>query len=90
MYCIWAGYNDTQTREPLPLDTFYTANNVITRGAGGRGYGYTDADRQATNGAGLYEDTAKLKVTVTEGADYSWLLWAAAALVGGSIIKRSL
>ena len=84
------GYNDTQTNEPLPLDKFYAASNVIARGAGGRGYGYTDADRQATNGAGLYEDTAKLKITVTEGADYSWLLWVAAALVGGSIIKRSL
>jgi hypothetical protein len=84
------GYNETQTNEPLPLDTFYSANNVIARGAGGRGYGYTDADRQATNGAGLYEDTAKLKITVTEGADLSWLLWVAATLVGAGIIKRSL
>ena len=35
-------------------------------------------DRQATNGAGLYEDAAKLKITVTEGADLNWLLLAAA------------
>ena len=36
------GYGANQASEPLPLDKFYAANNVITRGAGGRGYGYTD------------------------------------------------
>ena len=84
------GYGANQASEPLPLDKFYAANNVITRGAGGRGYGYTDSDRQATNGAGLYEDAAKLKITVTEGADLNWLLLAAAAVVAGIFVVRNI
>ena len=84
------GYGANQASEPLPLDKFYAANNVITRGAGGRGYGYTDSDRQATNGAGLYEDAAKLKITVTEGADLNWLLLAAAAAVAGIFVVRNI
>ena len=73
---------DTLMEVPMNLDGFYTANNVITAGAGGRGYGFTDEERQATNGAGLYEDAAKLKITVTEGADLNWLLIAAATVAG--------
>lgn len=82
------GYGVNQASEPLPLDVFYSADNVITQGAGGRGYGYTDGDRQATNGAGLYEDTAKLKITITEGADLNWLLWVAAGLAGFAVLKN--
>ena len=67
---------------------FYSASNVITQGAGGRGYGYTDSDRQATIGAGLYEDAAKLKITVTEGADLNWLLLAAAAVAGIFVVRN--
>ena len=81
---------DTRTSVPMSLDNFYKAKNVITAGAGGRGYGFTDEDRQATNGAGLYEDAAKLKITVTEGADFNWLLIAAAAVAGIAVLKRSL
>ena len=86
----YTGYDSTLTAEPLPIDNFYTADNVITTGARGRGYGYTDTTRTATNGAGLYEDTAKLKVTVTDGTDFNWLLIAAAAVAGIAVLKRSL
>ena len=82
------GYGANQASEPLPLDLYYSANNVITQGAGGRGYGYTDDERQATNGAGLYEDAAKLKITVTEGADLNWLLLAAAAVAGIFVVRN--
>lgn len=82
------GYGANQASESLPLDVFYSASNVITQGAGGRGYGYTDSDRQATNGAGLYEDAAKLKITVTEGADLNWLLLAAAAVAGIFVVRN--
>ncbi len=81
---------DTLTKVPMSLDSFHTAENVITAGAGGRGYGFTDDERQATNGAGLYEDAAKLKITVTEGSDLNWLLWAAAAVAGIAVLNRSL
>jgi len=82
------GFGENQVSEPLPLDILYSASNVITRGAGGRGYGYTDSDRQATNGAGLYEDAAKLKITITEGADLNWLLLIAAGLAGVAVLKN--
>ena len=82
------GYGSNKIEEPLPIPIYYTADNVITQGAGGRGYGYTDGDRQATNGAGLYEDTAKLKITITEGADLNWLLLAAAAVAGIFVVRN--
>jgi hypothetical protein len=86
----YTGYDDTLTAEPLPISEFYTAQNKITTGAGGLGYGYTNQERQATNGAGLYEDAAKLKITVTEGAHFNWLLIAAAAVAGIAVLNRSL
>jgi len=86
----YTGYDSTLLAEPLPISDFYTAQHKITTGAGGLGYGYTNQERQATNGAGLYEDAAKLKITVTEGADFNWLLIAAAAVAGIAVLNRSL
>jgi hypothetical protein len=81
---------ETLVPVPLGIDIMHEGDHVITTGAEARGYGYSQPTRTATNGAGMYEDSALIRLVVTEGDDKSWLWWLVGAAALATVVKKSM